>query len=196
MLEEAFQRQAASEEYTAFKATGVHIEGVYDDHDYGVNDAGVHLPSKAASQQLYLDFLNVAKDSPRRSRNGLYSAHLFGAVNGGGVSGADASGSSSSDHTTATSNDNKINNNKPQLLVIFLDTRSHRESHAIPSIAEKEWLPLSAPLAAAIRLASVLVGYGEDHEGDMLGDEQWCWLESVLEGSTADATVIVTSVQL
>lgn len=30
----------------------------------------------------------------------------------------------------------------------------------------------------------------------MLGDEQWEWLDGVLRGSTADVTLIVSSVQL
>lgn len=50
------------------------INGVWDDHDYGVNDGGKEYAQKAASQQLLLDFLNVPNDDPRRQREGTYSA--------------------------------------------------------------------------------------------------------------------------
>ena len=50
----------------------------WDDHDYGVNDGGAEYPKKDESQQLFLDFFGVAKDSPRRKQKGVYSAALFG----------------------------------------------------------------------------------------------------------------------
>ncbi|MBL7776506.1 MAG: hypothetical protein JNK89_10925, partial [Saprospiraceae bacterium] len=35
------------------------IIGIYDDHDYGANDAGKGLPNKKGSQRCLLDFLDV-----------------------------------------------------------------------------------------------------------------------------------------
>jgi alkaline phosphatase D len=54
------------------------VIGTWDDHDYGLNDAGKEYPERAASQQCFLDFLDVASDSPRRKREGVYAAHTFG----------------------------------------------------------------------------------------------------------------------
>jgi alkaline phosphatase D len=54
------------------------IIGVWDDHDYGANDAGKEYPMKAQSQQVLLDFLDVPDDSPRRTREGVYSVADFG----------------------------------------------------------------------------------------------------------------------
>ncbi len=51
----------------------------WDDHDYGKNDAGLELPHKKISQQLFLDFWAVPKSDPRHTREGIYSAQLFGA---------------------------------------------------------------------------------------------------------------------
>lgn len=50
------------------------VIGTWDDHDYGANDAGKEYPMKAESQQVFLDFLEVPEDSPRRTREGVYSA--------------------------------------------------------------------------------------------------------------------------
>ncbi|MAV38125.1 MAG: phosphodiesterase [Planctomycetaceae bacterium] len=54
------------------------ILATWDDHDYGRNDAGREYARKAASQRLFLDFFGVPKDGPRRSRLGVYSAHVLG----------------------------------------------------------------------------------------------------------------------
>jgi endonuclease/exonuclease/phosphatase family metal-dependent hydrolase len=44
----------------------------------GENDAGVEYPKKRESQRLFLDFLDVPEDSPRREREGVYHAETFG----------------------------------------------------------------------------------------------------------------------
>jgi alkaline phosphatase D len=52
----------------------------WDDHDYGKNDAGVEYPHKDESQQIFLDFFNVPKDSPRRTQKGVYNSAVIGPV--------------------------------------------------------------------------------------------------------------------
>ena len=54
------------------------IYATWDDHDFGVNDGGAEYPKKDESQQLFLDFFGIARDSPRRKQKGVYSAELFG----------------------------------------------------------------------------------------------------------------------
>jgi alkaline phosphatase D len=54
------------------------VLAVWDDHDYGENDAGAEYPKKRESQEIFLDFFGVPKDSPRRSREGVYHAETFG----------------------------------------------------------------------------------------------------------------------
>jgi alkaline phosphatase D len=54
------------------------IIGVWDDHDYGVNDGGKEYPRKKESQQLMLDFMGVQVNSPLRKQEGAYSANTFG----------------------------------------------------------------------------------------------------------------------
>jgi alkaline phosphatase D len=56
----------------------VPVLAVWDDHDYGVNDAGADYPKRAESQQVFLDFFGEPKASPRRRREGIYDARVFG----------------------------------------------------------------------------------------------------------------------
>lgn len=51
---------------------------VWDDHDYGLNDAGAEYAMKEASQQEFIRFYNVPEDSPIRQRPGIYDARIFG----------------------------------------------------------------------------------------------------------------------
>ncbi len=75
-----------SAKYTKQKANPVYqqlrqstpIIGVWDDHDYGVNDGGKEYPRRKESQQLMLDFLDVPASSPLRTQEGGYSANVYG----------------------------------------------------------------------------------------------------------------------
>jgi alkaline phosphatase D len=54
------------------------ILATWDDHDFGKNDGDARFPFKDESQQIFLDFFGVPKDSPRRTRKGVYHAQVFG----------------------------------------------------------------------------------------------------------------------
>jgi alkaline phosphatase D len=54
------------------------VLATWDDHDYGTDDSGGDYPKKKESQQAFLDFFGVPKDSPRRKREGVYHAAVFG----------------------------------------------------------------------------------------------------------------------
>jgi len=58
--------------------TAARLLATWDDHDYGENDVGAEHPNKEASKQAFLDFFGVAKDSPRRQRDGVYHSEVFG----------------------------------------------------------------------------------------------------------------------
>lgn len=55
----------------------VPVLAIWDDHDYGANDAGAEYPRKAESREIFLDFWRVPADSPRRGRPGIYGSHVF-----------------------------------------------------------------------------------------------------------------------
>lgn len=51
---------------------------VWDDHDYGKNDAGAEYAFKDQNKRLMLDFFNEPQDSERRRRAGNYDAKIIG----------------------------------------------------------------------------------------------------------------------
>ncbi|MGC1517108.1 MAG: alkaline phosphatase D family protein, partial [Maribacter sp.] len=53
------------------------VMGTWDDHDYGLNDGGVEFEGKAASQQEFLNFMNVPQNSPLRQQEGVYTSRAF-----------------------------------------------------------------------------------------------------------------------
>jgi alkaline phosphatase D len=55
----------------------VPVIGTWDDHDYGLNDGGVEFSAKKESQQVFLDFLGLERDDPRRKRAGVYASHEY-----------------------------------------------------------------------------------------------------------------------
>jgi alkaline phosphatase D len=54
------------------------VLATWDDHDFGINDGGGDYPKKKESQQLFLEWLKVPADSPRRKQEGVYHAQTFG----------------------------------------------------------------------------------------------------------------------
>ncbi|MBK6266170.1 alkaline phosphatase family protein [Marivirga sp. S37H4] len=74
ILEDKYEKQNQQPDYTKLKKQ-TEIIGVWDDHDYGKNDAGKEYSHKEESQQLFLDFFEVPENSPRRKREGVYSSY-------------------------------------------------------------------------------------------------------------------------
>ena len=53
------------------------IYGIWDDHDFGINDGGKEYAMKDESKKLMLDFLDVPHDAEVRHRQGAYQAHTI-----------------------------------------------------------------------------------------------------------------------
>lgn len=53
------------------------VLATWDDHDYGEDDAGAEYPMKRESQQVFCDFWGESRESPRRTRDGIYDAVLL-----------------------------------------------------------------------------------------------------------------------
>lgn len=72
--------------YDALKATPffqsirrkVPVLATWDDHDYGMNDAGAAYPMRRESQAEFFNWLDEPTDSPRRQQEGVYYAQTFG----------------------------------------------------------------------------------------------------------------------
>ena len=132
LLRSKYEAQKAQPDYARL-ASRCDVIGIYDDHDYGVNNGGKEYPRRAESQQLLLDFLDVAPDSPRRVRAGAYGSHLYGSGD-------------------------------QQVLILLLDARYHRDPP------------------------------GDD--ADVLGAEQWAWLEEQLTTTQARLNIIASGIQV
>lgn len=53
------------------------VLGIWDDHDFGVNDGGKEYPKKDDSKIEMFRFLEVAEDHPSRSRKGAYQSYIY-----------------------------------------------------------------------------------------------------------------------
>jgi len=74
------QKWSAQKNHGAYRAlaSSAIITGIWDDHDYGVNDGGKDYPMKEQSQQAFLDFLDVPPEDVRRTQQGIYTTQTFG----------------------------------------------------------------------------------------------------------------------
>jgi alkaline phosphatase D len=70
-LKKAYADAARIEPYARLMRSVPHL-AVWDDHDYGRNDAGADFPFKDVSKSLFLDFFNAPAGDVRRMRDGLY----------------------------------------------------------------------------------------------------------------------------
>jgi alkaline phosphatase D len=74
------KKYAQLQNHPDFAAVRNHVPliGVWDDHDFGKNDAGRNFPAKPLAQTAFLDFFGVPPTSPRRQQQGVYSAATYG----------------------------------------------------------------------------------------------------------------------
>ncbi|MFM8377851.1 MAG: alkaline phosphatase D family protein [Planctomycetia bacterium] len=77
VLREKYEVLAANPGFADLRSR-VPIIAVWDDHDYGENDAGRDYPRRRESQQVFLDFFGVAADSPLRAQEGIHRAVVVG----------------------------------------------------------------------------------------------------------------------
>ncbi|MFC7357510.1 alkaline phosphatase D family protein [Jejudonia soesokkakensis] len=80
-MEADYDKVWANSEYQELADTS-QIIGIWDDHDYGKNDAGIEWEKKEEAQTLLLDFLKVPENDIRRSQEGVYTSHFFNTKRG------------------------------------------------------------------------------------------------------------------
>lgn len=76
-LREAWRALDMTESFAMLRERTL-LLAMWDDHDYGENDAGREFPIRAESQTAFLDFLREPADSRRRAREGVYESYTFG----------------------------------------------------------------------------------------------------------------------
>ena len=113
------------------------IIGVWDDHDFGHNNAGKSFLHKNITKQLWLDFIDEPENTTRRTRSGgIYQSYYLGDVT--------------------------------KVKVILLDVRWDREE-------------------------PFFLDFGG---GELLGEDQWQWLEEELKDNPAEYTIIGSGIQI
>lgn len=73
VLRAKYAKLAAKPEFQRLRAAMPTLS-VWDDHDYGENDAGKEYPFKEESKEIFLEFWRVPAGSPRRDHPGIYGA--------------------------------------------------------------------------------------------------------------------------
>lgn len=144
VLKAKYDKQKNKPQYQALLAK-TKVIGIWDDHDYGINDGGKYYSKKKESKELLLEFLDVAANDPVRSHKGAYSDY-----------------------------DIKL---KDKLIkVILLDARYFRDTIYADTTSMARYLP--------------------NPDGDVLGQEQWDWLEAKLNTENVDFFILGTGIQL
>ena len=76
LMNKYYQLQKLNSEYKKL-LKDTKVIGTWDDHDYGENDIGKKYKYKNESQQLFLDFLDIEDDDPRRNQEGVYHTYII-----------------------------------------------------------------------------------------------------------------------
>lgn len=140
VMKAKYDQQKRGKEYAAFRSK-TDIIGIWDDHDFGKNDAGSEYAFKDQSRDLMFDFLDVPKQNPAWQRKGGYQSYTYGKTG-------------------------------RKVKVILLDARYFRDGlDRVDGVYQKNW------------------------EGQVLGEEQWDWLEKELMSSDADINLISSGIQ-
>jgi alkaline phosphatase D len=185
----AYAVQAAQPAYAAFVAgSNATVLGVWDDHDLGHNDGGGSVPEayRRASKGFLLDFLKEPQGTARRERaGGVHTSYFLLPSSGGSGAGSQRARVLSADRASLGA-PLPAPPRGPHARLILLDVRYSRDDYA-----ERPWAPAGAPGASA--------------QQDMLGPEQWQWLEEQLQqqggggggdGGGAAFTIITAGLQV
>jgi len=76
ITKEAYNFQKSNTDYLMLRDC-TEIIGIWDDHDYGLNDGGKEWPVKNKKKDLMFDFLDEPENSPRRKREGVYISYDY-----------------------------------------------------------------------------------------------------------------------
>jgi alkaline phosphatase D len=77
-LEKAYAALAANPGFAKLRQSVPHL-AIWDDHDYGKNDAGAEFADKQVSKDAFLKFWQIPAADPRHQRDGVYHAQITGA---------------------------------------------------------------------------------------------------------------------
>ena len=77
VLRAAYGQLAQNPHFRSFSAS-IPVVPMWDDHDFGLNDAGGEFPHKVEAERIFEAFWGVDAADPRASRDGVYTSYMFG----------------------------------------------------------------------------------------------------------------------
>ncbi|WP_323756849.1 alkaline phosphatase D family protein [Roseivirga sp.] len=77
LMAEKYQVQKSNADYQKMMKQ-MDIIGIWDDHDYGVNDGGKEFVKREESRDLMFEFLDVERNNPAWKREGGYQSYEYG----------------------------------------------------------------------------------------------------------------------
>jgi alkaline phosphatase D len=77
VMADKYARQLNNPDYQKF-VTGVPVTGIWDDHDYGMNDGNRHYPMKVEAKQQFMNFMGIDERHPMNDHPGIYHSRLYG----------------------------------------------------------------------------------------------------------------------
>ncbi|MGB0885291.1 MAG: alkaline phosphatase D family protein [Chitinophagales bacterium] len=80
VMQEKYDLLCAKQSFINLKKTAPFL-AVWDDHDFGLNDAGAEYPKKEESKQIFMKFWDELDNKDRMSHLGIYDAKIIGENN-------------------------------------------------------------------------------------------------------------------
>lgn len=80
LMKSRYNQLAENPDFAAFRRRHP-VLATWDDHDYGMNEAGREFAKKHESKEIFLDFFGDLPDSVRRQREGIYCSYMIPSAN-------------------------------------------------------------------------------------------------------------------
>eukprot|EP00760_Papus_ankaliazontas_P032900 PhM_4_TR6074/c0_g1_i1/m.2705/K01113/phoD; alkaline phosphatase D len=147
-----YNMQRSNRLYAQLAAT-TPIIGVWDDHDFGLNDADKTFADKDVNQEAFLDFLGVERNAPIRRQAGVYTYQLLETPNEA-VPGLGRRG---------------------RVLIVLLDNRYHKDPYGTEGgdfLGEAQWAWLES-LLRDVPADVTIIGSGIQVINDVKPSEHW-----------------------
>lgn len=213
-LEGKYNQLKYNESYAMLRDSVKNIIGTWDDHDYGINDGNKSYKFKVESKTKFLNFFDIPKNAPIRKRKGIYNSFTVG-DGFKKIKFILLDTRTFQDELTSqplfnkkTPYKNNISqsdehNHKSTTLIDSLE-HNNLEHNSIENNEDeideknlKNYNIKKSKSKYSTKSSNLIYGkYDFCAKCDLLGDEQWKWLENTLKFSDARINVIVSSIQV
>lgn len=165
-LEGKYNQLKYNESYAMLRDSVKNIIGTWDDHDYGVNDGNKTYKFKEESKTKFLNFFDFPKNAPIRKRKGIYNSFTVG-------------------------------EGFKKIKFIILDTRTFQDELTKQEKFINQFKNSNLKDTSNLtKIKSNINKFNICDTCDLLGEEQWKWLENTLKFSDARINIIVSSIQV